>query len=367
MVPATYSQTPITHLGKRIKSVKFHSIRARTLIWLSLLFLVLAFSLGILINREMTRVMFTSVNAHLQAEIRLLRSILGEAANVTDSELVEAATGEHTVPLSGHYYQISTTDGQILARSPSLSLVGTSLPLPEVPNSKDPYSQATGPGLEPLRILTRTLSFPSGTVTIQAAESIEEVNSLLHSFRLIICFSLLTFFVFFSLGVGCILHFSLGRLTLFTNRIQRICEKNLTERVDEKNLDQELTYLARSFNTMMERLEESFGRQRRFLSDASHDLKTPLTLIKSNCDVTLRNTRSVEEYISTLETISRTTLKMTRRVQRILAMSRLDDMAIPSNRDQVELLTMLGEIIGSIRISQKEPDAVDNDSLVMTS
>ena len=64
----------------------------------------------------------------------------------------------------------------------------------------------------------------------------------------------------------------------------------------EDQLDLELKPLAKSFNAMLGHLEAAFLRQREFLSDASHELRTPTSVIKSLCDVTLRKPRELNEY-----------------------------------------------------------------------
>ena len=82
-----------------------------------------------------------------------------------------------------------------------------------------------------------------------------------------------------------------------------ITEKRLDDRLEDKGLEAELKPLARGFNEMMDRLELSFKKQGQFLSDASHDLRTPTSVIKSHCDVILKKSRSPEEYIDALQKI----------------------------------------------------------------
>lgn len=59
---------------------------------------------------------------------------------------------------------------------------------------------------------------------------------------------------------------------------------------------QEFQELAGSFNTMLDRLQRVFESQRRFVADAAHELKTPLTAMKGNLEVALQRARSLEEY-----------------------------------------------------------------------
>lgn len=75
-----------------------------------------------------------------------------------------------------------------------------------------------------------------------------------------------------------------------------ISSSNLSSRIETSNPKDELHNLAASFNNLLDRLQESFQIQRRFISNASHELSTPLTSISSQLEVTLQKERTNEEY-----------------------------------------------------------------------
>ncbi len=322
------------------------SIKSKFLAWFLTVFTVLFLSLGLFLYHELEVTVIGSVDDHLHSEIQLIAGLLDVEEGLVEVELAEAETGEYALPLSGHYYQVMTDDGKILARSPSLSIVDAALP-PVRPADGPTYVTVTGPGKEPLRLLSEVFAFASGTVIIQAGESLEEAHVLLRSFRNIILMTFPAFFILSAIGISIITRFSLKRLDQFSAKVERISEKSLGDRLEEDGVESELRPLARSFNRMMNRIEESFARQRRFLSDASHDLRTPTTLIKSYCDVTLRKARRPEEYVQTLERISRTSERMTGIINRILEVSRLEEQALSLKMERINLLEMLDDIIRS--------------------
>ncbi len=73
-------------------------------------------------------------------------------------------------------------------------------------------------------------------------------------------------------------------LRLLRDTARNISESDLTRRIPVES-DDELADLARTFNEMLDRLEEAFGSQKAFISDAGHELRTPITIIRGHLDV----------------------------------------------------------------------------------
>lgn len=98
---------------------------------------------------------------------------------------------------------------------------------------------------------------------------------------------------------------------LILRPINRIVEEvnqysstHLSNRISTGKTKDELNALAETFNKLLERLEESFLIQRRFISNASHELSTPLTSMSSQIDVGLQQKRNSEEYENILKSVS---------------------------------------------------------------
>lgn len=83
-----------------------------------------------------------------------------------------------------------------------------------------------------------------------------------------------------------------------------ITSKNLSYRLKTEHVKDEIGKLTTTFNKMLDRLETSFTIQKRFVSNASHELRNPLTAIGGQIDVTLMKDRKKEEYRATLESVS---------------------------------------------------------------
>ncbi len=86
----------------------------------------------------------------------------------------------------------------------------------------------------------------------------------------------------------------------------------------------ELTHLAVTFNKMLDRLSNSFQRERRFTSNAAHELLTPLTTIYNNAEIALRKERKIDSYKETIKSIIIDIEEMTKMVQGLLQLSQAE-------------------------------------------
>jgi signal transduction histidine kinase len=87
------------------------------------------------------------------------------------------------------------------------------------------------------------------------------------------------------------------------NQVSEISITSLNRRVDEGNGKDEVAKLAQTFNSMLDRLENSFHIQKNFIGNASHEIRTPLTAITGQLEVTLLNSRTPEEYEKVIHSV----------------------------------------------------------------
>lgn len=97
-------------------------------------------------------------------------------------------------------------------------------------------------------------------------------------------------------------------ITLLSSKIKLISSENLEEKITGNFGEDEIGELADSFNNLLDRLHESFKREQQFIADVAHELKTPLTTIKSSFEIALNRPRTNEEYKRVIgEAITETT------------------------------------------------------------
>lgn len=96
---------------------------------------------------------------------------------------------------------------------------------------------------------------------------------------------------------------SLRPINNIINSVNSISANSLSTRLDEGNKKDEIARLSSTFNEMLNRLEITFQLQKAFVANASHELKTPLTVIRSQIEVILLRERTPEEYRKTLRSV----------------------------------------------------------------
>jgi signal transduction histidine kinase len=112
----------------------------------------------------------------------------------------------------------------------------------------------------------------------------------------------------------------------------------------------ELQKLSDTFDNMFERLEKSFDSQQQFTSDVSHELRTPITVILAECDYTRKHAKTTENYGTALEVVSRQAKKMSRLVESLLSLSRLDLGTAKTNFEEEDLSELINVICEETRL-----------------
>jgi heavy metal sensor kinase len=117
---------------------------------------------------------------------------------------------------------------------------------------------------------------------------------------------------------------------------------------------EEFQQLATSFNNMLERLQGVFESQTRFIGDAAHELKTPLTAMKGNLEVGLQRDRSTEEYRDVLSTTLGQVEHLTRLVKSLLTLTQFSGEHPPIDRKPVLLEPLLKELVSELSVLAEE-------------
>jgi len=119
--------------------------------------------------------------------------------------------------------------------------------------------------------------------------------------------------------------------------------RSLHRRLAEGMEKDELSRLAATLNQMMERLERSFVSLRRFTADASHELKTPLTVLRAGVERALTTARVPQETLEVLEETLQEVNRMTELVDALLTLARADEGRAPLHLEPVDLRAIVAE------------------------
>lgn len=143
---------------------------------------------------------------------------------------------------------------------------------------------------------------------------------------------------------------SLAPVVAMSSQASRIGAANLHARLAIQNERDELGLLARSFNNLLDRLSESFERQRRFMADASHELRTPVAILRGESEVVLsQRERSLEEYRESLGVLHHEAERLTHIVEDLFTLTRADAGQYPLQPCDFYLEELVGECVHSTR------------------
>ncbi len=116
----------------------------------------------------------------------------------------------------------------------------------------------------------------------------------------------------------------------------------------------EMDRLAHTLNAMLARLETSFTALRRFVADASHELKTPLTVMRVGVEHSLTDVRTAPETLAALDETLQEVRRMTELVDTLLTLARVDEGRMDVHAEPVELTALLGEVYETAQMLGEE-------------
>jgi two-component system OmpR family sensor kinase len=159
---------------------------------------------------------------------------------------------------------------------------------------------------------------------VQVAGSLDDVDQVVHSAALLFAGMAVALLAAVGLAGSAVTRRVFGAIDGIAQQARRIGEANLDERLPHPGTDDEMGHLVDTLNEMLERLEGTFDTQRRFTADASHELRSPLSRLRTEIEITLRRPRDVPDYVATLRSCLEEVERLTMLVEELLMLARLD-------------------------------------------
>ncbi len=133
-----------------------------------------------------------------------------------------------------------------------------------------------------------------------------------------------------------------------TDAALAIAGGDLRQRVPVPLARDDLQRMALTFNTMVERVEGAFIQQRRFVADASHELRTPVAVIRSMTDVALASDPSREECLALLRDVNAETERLSRLINSLLNLARADEGQLALDLEPARLDLVASDVVASV-------------------
>lgn len=232
--------------------------------------------------------------------------------------------------------QVLDGDGRILAES---TLLHGFLPLsstrPKPGSTVRLITDWTGPdGTQRLLVVARGVAAPGGYVVVLAGTTLAPVDRAVGTVQQLLLIGLPVL----ALTTGLIIYLSTGRALRPVEEIRAqvaaLSERDLSARVPVPATHDEIEALARTTNLMLARLESAHTAQRRFVADASHELRSPLATLVASLELAGRQNNLDR---TTYQTMQDETARMVRLVDDLLLLARADEVRVQLSREEVDL------------------------------
>ena len=288
-------------------------------------------SIGEVLSSSMTDAHNTSVFGNFE---RYLENVLGKKPK-------------------GKFIQIMDSSGRIGAKMSDIE--GEALPTSFSALERAMQGEIVYETIERTKPRLRMITIPimenkKVTSVVQVGTSLEDFDETIKKLLLIMIISIPS-----SICVTIVVGYFMAKKALKpVDQIRRaaikISSSNLDERIDIGGRKDELGRLAETFNAMIGRLKDAFQRINQFSIDVSHELKTPLTILKGETEVALRKERNKHDYqvllMSNLEEIDR----MSCIIDDLLLLSKADMKEIKLNVEEVALRDLITDVCMDMKV-----------------
>lgn len=239
-----------------------------------------------------------------------------------------------------HYVEVHDASGRVLYRSPNLE-------------NQRVFPSAPGKKLHELTWNGHTLRFgvfEADGIILALGKDTEETSETLG--QLITAYLLALPLVVIVVGVGSwwIAHRAVAPMKAIALQTEKITASDLHLRLPDPSSHDEIGDLTRVLNGMFDRLERSFGQITRFTSDASHELKTPLALMRAEVESAIVSPDLPTAQRNLLSAVIEQCSQLSQIVDGLLFLSRADDRRLGIEQKRVDLVTLVRELLEDAEI-----------------
>lgn len=339
-------------------------LRAKMTLAFALAMTLLLGALGMFVYLRYQDGLDRSLNQGLRSRADDVRALVMQA----DSGLRQAGQSSLAAP-GERFAQIISADGRVLDSTPSLPAHSILSP-----------AELSRSGTRPTLLASKRIQGPAGSsrllaipVRAQDQRMVVVVGASLHQ-RADALAELRTLLLLggpVALALACLLGYAVAALALrsvesMRRRALHVSLVDPGQRLPVPPGNDELARLARTLNEMLARNEVAFDRERTFVADASHELRSPLAILRAELDVALMGRSSAEELRAAVASAAEETDRLSALAEDLLTLAQADQGNLPIQREPVdlrEILERLGERFakpareaGAVIETRAEPD-----------
>ena len=330
------------------------SIRARLTAWYSLVLLAGLTLFGAGIWLMVSHSLRASLDETLTQAAKGVTTVL--QSETEPDHLREELTEYASATPGGNLMEVRNSQGHQIVASKTVAL--------DVADSASAYGVQARPSGQ-YRTFTTNVSVNAGQYRVLVATPMDATEATLSRVRMLLLWSTPAVLLLASLGGYWISRRALAPVDEITRAARVIGIQSLSQRLVVPASGDEIQRLSETWNGMLARLEAAVKRLSQFTADASHELRTPIALIRTTAELTLRRERSPETYREALRQVLLESERTTRLVEDLLLLARADA-GLPSlPLERLELIPLVrdvcqqGQILAEARqleISAEIPD-----------
>jgi heavy metal sensor kinase len=330
-------------------------VRTRLTLWyvlvLASLLLLACVGTGFLLFWQMR----TALTHYAIQDIETIEGLLSFGADGQIVMRVDYHNHPESKQVLERFLEVLSPDGTILFRNERLgSLLLGGNPFPdEGVGGYSARSERLGDGTL-VRVVSRRHSLDRHPILIRLAYSEDSIWSQMRELLIAALLVLPVMLAAAGLAGYGLARRALAPLEVMARRADEITPQLLHERLPTGDADDELGNLARVFNNLLARLEQSFEQLRRFTSDASHELRTPLASIRSVGEVGLQKDGSREDYRDIIGSMLEEVNRLTSLIDNLLTIARADAGSLHLQLVEVCVMELAREAAGLFEVLSEE-------------
>ena len=298
-------------------------IGARLTVWYSAILAVVLVLFGFSAYFGMRNSIHRTVDDELRGRVEAVRGLIERTSRYGDAEDLRIELREHSELRGGALLQVSDEQGNWLYRSPAIR----DYELPKVQNASFPTTLAFKGA--PLRILNASIPAGNRLYQVQVATPLDDFYDALNHFRMRMLVAIPLLLLCAAAGGYWMSRRALAPVDQITNTARKITVHNLSSRLVVPPAQDELQRLSETLNEMLERLDIAFHKIKQFTADASHELRTPIALMRTRAELALRKPRDSDDYKGTVAQIHAELEKTSELIEKLMFLARADSDAEP--------------------------------------
>lgn len=304
--------------------MKNRSIGFRLAAWYSFVFACGLAAFSVAAWFAMRASVYHAIDDELRDRVRgVARFMESQIPSLSLPELRDEFREHSVLGPGGDLFQVCDQQGQWLYRSASLENAKVAIALP---------ASLSAPRFQNLHLERHWLRFYSEPIivngkayTVQVAALMNEAYEALERFRLILLLAAPILLILASAGGYWLSARALAPVDGISQAAQRIGIENLTDRLHVPRTGDQLQRLSETLNAMFSRLESSVRRMKQFTADASHELRAPVSLIRTTAEVAVqKRDRPAGEYVQALDEILEESERTSQVVESLMLLARAD-------------------------------------------